>query len=91
MCGAGGVAQHRGRPHTSKQVASTITQRRLARALVELQLQRELNVVREGTVHVIIECVVEDGEDALRRDGVGRIGKDKGKALQRSNCRKTTR
>ena len=48
------------------------------RALVELELQRELDVVRVRAVLVFVEAVVENGEDALRWDRVGRVGRDGG-------------
>ena len=48
----------------------------LPRALVELQLQRQLLVVLEPALLVLVKRVVEDGEDALGRDGVGRVGED---------------
>ena len=42
----------------------------LTRAVVELQLQRELDVVRVRSIHVVVEGVVQDREDALGRDRV---------------------
>ena len=45
----------------------------LTRPAVKLELQRQLNVVCERTIHVVVEGVVEDREDALRRDRVGRV------------------
>ena len=44
--------------------------------LVELQLQRQLLVVLEPALLVLVKRVVEDGEDALGRDGVGRVGEN---------------
>ena len=46
--------------------SSSITLR--ARALVELKLQGELNIVGERAVLIVIKRIVEDGEDALGRD-----------------------
>ena len=46
--------------------------------LVELELQRELDVVRVRDVLVVVEAVVENGEDALRQDRVGHVGRDGG-------------
>ena len=43
-------------------------------AAVELQLQRQLDVVGVRAIHVVFEGVVEDREDALVRDVVGRVG-----------------
>ena len=45
-----------------------------AGARVELQLQGQLHVVCQRTALVIIEGVIEHGEDALRRDRVGGVG-----------------
>ena len=45
-----------------------------ARALVELKLQRKLDVIGVRTVLVVVECVIQDREDALWRDRVGRVG-----------------
>ena len=45
---------------------------RLARARIELQLKAQLDVVSERTALVIIEGVVEYGEDSLRGNRVGR-------------------
>jgi redox-sensitive bicupin YhaK (pirin superfamily) len=47
---------------------------RLARARIELQLKAQLDVVSERTALVIIEGVVEYGEDSLRGNRVGRVG-----------------
>ena len=46
----------------------------LTRAVVELQLQRELDVVGQRPLLVVVESVVQDGEDALRRDRIGGVG-----------------
>ena len=39
----------------------------LARAVIELELQRELDVVCVRPVHVVLKGVIENREDALRR------------------------
>ena len=44
-----------------------------AGTLVELELEGQLNIVRHRIVHVVIERVVENGEDTLRRNRVWRI------------------
>lgn len=48
--------------------------RRLARARIELQLKAQLDVVCQRIALVIIEGVVEYGEDSLRGDRVGGVG-----------------
>ena len=48
--------------------------RRLARARIELQLKAQLDVVCHRIALVIIECVIEYGEDSLRGDRVGGVG-----------------
>ena len=53
----------------------------LTRATVELQLQGQLNVVCMRTVHVVLEGVVENREDALGRDGVTRKHQREGQGL----------
>ena len=47
--------------------------RRLARARIELQLKAQLDVVCHRIALVIIECVIEYGEDSLRGDRVGGV------------------
>ena len=59
-------------PFVSRSPLTALSHPLLAPARIELQLQRELDVVREGARLVVVKRVVEDREDALGRDRVGR-------------------
>ena len=48
----------------------------LTRSIIELELQGKLDIVGARAVLVVVKRVVENGEHALGRDRVGRVGED---------------